>query len=1289
MATILLAAAGGAIGSAIGGSVLGLGAAVIGRAVGGTLGNIIDQGLLGGSAPVEQERVDTLRLQNASEGKPMAQVYGAMRVGGQVIWASRFQENVTSGGGKGLGAPKTTDFSYSISLAIALCEGEITRIGRVWADGKRLDMSGISWRLHVGSETQMADPAIAAVEGDAPAYRGVAYVVFEDLDISQFGNRVPQFNFEVIRKGADSAADLITGVALIPGSGEYALATEAVHYPEGKGQNRVANTNNESGLTDAALSLQQMEGDLPNCESVSLVVSWFGDDLRCGSCAIAPKVEQASVDGSPMAWSVSGAGRGGVPLMSRDAEDRPNFGGTACDASVVQAIAAIKAQGKEVMFYPFVLMDIPAGNGLADPYGGSEQAVFPWRGRITASLAPGQAGTPDKTPAMDAEVAAFFGAAAVGDFSPSGAGIAYTGPVEWSYRRFVLHYAHLCALAGGVEAFCIGSELRGLSSLRAGPELFPAVEALRALAADVRTILPEAKIGYAADWSEYFGYHPADGSGDVLFHLDALWADDEIDFIGIDNYMPLSDWREEEGHLDAAAGAIYDLDYLKSNVAGGEGFDWYYASAEARALQVRTPITDGAYNEPWIYRYKDISSWWRKGHRNRLGGVRNTDYTDWIPGSKPIWFTEIGCPAIDKGTNQPNVFLDPKSAESALPYFSNGGRDDFIQVQYLRAMYGYWNASENNALAEEYTGRMVEMQRAHVWAWDARPWPDFPSRGAVWSDGANFARGHWVSGRLTGAPLDGVVRDICMRSGVTAVNTDALYGVVSGTLLNQNETARQGLQPLMLAYGFESFEAGGEIVFRTSHGRAKLAIELEDVAIESADDAAMSYTRSPESETAARVRIGYIEPMNDYQGGAAEAAFPDEVAARVSSNELPVALSSGQAEAIAARWLAEARIARDGVEFALPPSRLSLSAGDVVSLLQEGVEARYRIDRIEDYGLRKLSATRVEPGVYRPVISDDRVFNSGVTVSAGPVYTEFMDLPLLRGDENPFAPTVAITATPWPGEVAILSAAADAGYQLDAIAPRKAVMGEVLDDLARATPAVWSEAGFRVRLASGVLQSCTALEVLNGANLAAIRQSSGDWEVLQFREAELIAPNEYRLSGLLRGQAGTDGIMPDLWLAGADFVLLDGAQVQLDLPSSQRGLPRHYRVGPAALSYDHPRFVHMIETFYGVGLRPYAPAHLTAEGSGDITVNWVRRTRIDGDSWQGLDVPLGEESERYRVRVVKAGVVLREMVVSEPAWVYTVAMQVSDGAAGLYDLEVAQISTTYGAGPDVRITING
>ena len=252
-----------------------------------------------------------------------------------------------------------------------------------------------------------------------------------------------------------------------------------------------------------------------------------------------------------------------------------------------------------------------------------------------------------------------FGAATPGSFSVSSESVAFTGsPSDWGLRRMVLHYAHLCAAAGGVDAFLIGTEMPGLTTIRSGASTYPAVTAFKTLAADVSSILGAGtKIGYAADWSEYFGHQPQDGSGDVYFHLDPLWSDGNIDFVGIDNYLPLSDWRDGFDHADALEGwpAIYDRAYLQANIAGGEGFDWFYASAADRSAQIRTPITDGAAGKPWVFRPKDIRAWWTNPHFNRPGGVESGLATAWVPQSKPIRFTELGCPAIDRGTNQPNV----------------------------------------------------------------------------------------------------------------------------------------------------------------------------------------------------------------------------------------------------------------------------------------------------------------------------------------------------------------------------------------------------------------------------------------------------------------------------------------------------------------------------------------------------------------------------------------------------------------------------------------------------------
>jgi hypothetical protein len=626
MATIVLSAAGAALGGSLGGSVLGLSTAIIGRAIGATVGNAIDQRLLGsGAAAIETGRIERFRLNGASEGAAIPLVFGRMRVGGQVIWASRFEERkATSGGGKGRPSqPKVNSYSYFVSLAIALGEGEVARVGRVWADGEELAPDEITMRVYPGSEDQLPDPKIEAVEGAglAPAYRGTAYVVIEDLDLTPFGNRVPQFNFEVVRGepsglgGVPDVSRLVRGVAMMPGTGEYALATTPVHYDYGSGKRRSANVHTPGGETDFTASLRALTAEVPACRSVSVIVSWFGDDLRCGSCTVKPKVEQTSYEGQGMAWRAGGLSRAQAETIAQ-VDGRPVYGGTPSDASVVEAIRAMRAEGLDVMFYPFLLMEQGVGNGRPDPWSDAgDQPVYPWRGRITLSEAPGRPGSPDRTAAAAAQVAAFFGTAAPSDFSIAAGRVEYSGPTGFGYRRFILHYAHLCKLAGGVESFCVGSEMRSLTQVRGPGNTFPAVAAFRQLAAEVREILGLAvKIGYAADWSEYFGYQPQDGSGDVFFHLDPFWADPNVDFVGIDNYMPLSDWRTTEAQADEAWGSVYNLDYLKANIEGGEGFDWFYQHEAAAAAQLRTPITDGAHGEPWIYRYKDLRSWWSELH---------------------------------------------------------------------------------------------------------------------------------------------------------------------------------------------------------------------------------------------------------------------------------------------------------------------------------------------------------------------------------------------------------------------------------------------------------------------------------------------------------------------------------------------------------------------------------------------------------------------------------------------------------------------------------------------------
>jgi hypothetical protein len=195
--------------------------------------------------------------------------------------------------------------------------------------------------------------------------------------------------------------------------------------------------------------------------------------------------------------------------------------------------------------------------------------------------------------------------------------------------------------------------------------------------------------------------------------------------------------------------------------------------------------------------------------------------------------------------------------------------------------------------------------------------------------------------------------------------------------------------------------------------------------------------------------------------------------------------------------------------------------------------------------------------------------------------------------------------------------------------------------------------------------------------------------VIQFRSANRIGPDEYLLSGLLRGQAGTDGVVPSAWPAGADFVLVDAALIQLDLPAASRGMEMKYRVGPASRPFNDPSYIRTQASFEGAGLRPYAPAHLRARqlANGDLQISWVRRTRIDGDGWSGPDVPLGEEVEAYRVTLRSNGAIVASLDANEQVAIVPSSILAGVPSGATLEVGVSQVSMTFGPGPESKLTL--
>lgn len=1265
MATVLLQSAGMALGG-----VFGPFGAILGRAAGGLVGAALDQSLFGKSSTTTAPSLSGARISSADEGTPIARVYGTMRVAGSLIWATRFEEEITveRQGGKGSSAPKSSleTKSYYANFAIGVCEGPIQNIKRVWADGREIDLRKIDMRVYYGTDNQQPDPLIEAKQGNdaAPAYRGLAYVVFDKLPIENYGNRIPVLHFEVTRVIGALEND-IRAVTLIPGATEHGLATSKISERIGSGQVRHLNHNITYGPNDLKASLDELQNLCPNLTSVGLVVAWFGSDLRAEHCTLRPGVEVTSRYEETRAWKVGGENRTTAHLISRQ-DDSPVYGGTPDDASVVDAIIELKSRGLKVTLYPFILMDVPEGNSSPSPYGGASQAVYPWRGRITCYPAIGEGSSADQTSAATTQISSFFGTSSSANFIISGSSVSWSGG-DQKYRHMILHYAHLAKAAGGVDGFLIGSEMVALTKVRDDSDAFPFVDDLKTLAQDCRNVMGAGtKLTYAADWSEYFGHHPQDGSGDVFFHLDDLWAHSAIDAVGIDNYMPLSDWRDED--LTAANPDGFriqnDVVALEMQIEAGEGFDWYYASIADRKARIRTTITDGL-GKPWVYRFKDLRSWWQEDHYNRIGGVELTNKTAWDPLSKPIWFTEFGCPAVDKGANQPNVFPDPKSSENAFPYFSAQTRDDLAQRAYLKAHFDHWTGSANSP-------QMVDLDNSYIWTWDARPTPAFPENLDMWADGTNWRNGHWINGRLGTAPIGELIAAVLSDHGFDKFDVSQVEGVITGFIQTETTSARNILEPLLNLYQIDVSESQDGLVFTTRTRRSAEPI-IVDALVDEVDNSLMSHKRAQESELANEVQINSAAPELEYTPSTAYSRRLSRGSQRQEQLSLSGAVEAQSAGILADQWLQDHWASQESVEFALPISDAQLEIGDRLVFDNDAgflaPKGQYDITQIEDDQKRTISAKRVVSGgvssegaISSPTKTSD--VNSGFSPDV-----EFLDLPIISGDDASIWARVAAYAKPWV-PITLSSSVSTSGFTSRASIAAPATMGSLAAELLEGSEGRWDYKNeIIVDLPFGELQSVTTEQLLAGANIAAVQSLSGAYEIIQFEEATEIASNQWRLTKLLRGQAGTEDASQSGATIGARFILIDDAVTSLDLNTSEVDRTLNWQIfAPSRASENIP-----LISFAG-GTRantPLSPVHLRAKRtSSGIEFSWIRRSRYNADSWLGTDVPRDEDDLAFQMDVYATGSIIRSVEISATSYLYKAADEIADFGVNQTQIEV-------------------
>jgi hypothetical protein len=532
--------------------------------------------------------------------------------------------------------------------------------------------------------------------------------------------------------------------------------------------------------------------------------------------------------------------------------------------------------------------------------------------------------------------------------------------------------------------------------------------------------------------------------------------------------------------------------------------------------------------------------------------------------------------------------------------------------------------------------------------------------------------------------LASVVSSLCGRVGLAADELDVteLTDAVRGFGVARQITVRGALELLAVAYLFDCAESDYKLRFKKRGRVSARTINEAELAPINPEGEIFLETRAQDIDLPLRFTVRYNDAERDADVATQTAKrIAAPTATMRSANEatldLPLTLTPAQAKAVALQQCFGPWSERTGHQWKLPWTHLDLDPGDVVTVALSGRSYVVRILELAigadlSIALQTVTEESAAYGV-SAVTSGGLIFRRAIASPSAASRLVLADIPLLNDADD--AQRLAsglywfmggMGQPAWPGGVLFESENGAAwllredtvqemawGLPIAALGDTDAPFQTDLDN----------ELTVRMRAGANRLATVTELEMLNGANQALLIDPGGDVEILQFATVTANADGSHTLSTLLRGRRGTEQFTGGHSVASL-FVLVEAETVnRLAVPLAALDAARYYRaVGRSEALRDA-----LTSTIIPVGrdLMPYAPAQIAASGSwgADITLSWVRRTRIGGEMVDGGDdVPLAEDSEAYEVEILGTvdGPVLRTIEVTEPEAVYTIAQQAAD-----------------------------
>jgi Putative phage tail protein len=1227
MARLALSIAGGIIGGILGAltfTPFGVMAGIQGGlAIGGMAGAVLFPPKL----PTNYgPRIGDKLVTSSAAGQPIPFGYGGFRIGGNIIWANQIKEIKTTQTQSAKGGPSQTSvtYTYTCSFAVAFCEGPAD-ILRIWADSKLIyDTSGktavtldtgikdsggtsktvkFTPTIYKGTSTQMPDPTIESFlgVGNTPGYRDMVYAVFTDFPLADFGNRIPSMRAEISTGNVLAyVKDAYPAIGIVEDNGTGSPTVHPAHDCVVDSVNRIAyffeshqqavmaidlNVDSTTPLTGWTANNVQNLGDqiLDSNGNVQYVVSVTGDQKTGGSAPTWATSDSATTADHHVTWMKVGVGPNAVTVLRK---------------------------------------------GLLDPTTAAYSLYSP------ANYGQG----PPNVVCVDTR-GNLWGTAIL------------VGPGASPYAQFAVRYDPISFKATGLfNANVFNTVPPGILSIT--PTKVGGKDLIYVVTVSTTGALEQLHIVDARTLQlQHTG----------MLALSSLFTTPPDSYRRLANTVP-------QPAIDPNTGIFYYI--LADSVNPGGLSTWYLMKVDPRQGNVIVPVPSWGKNAGQWRQMQTLAS---------------------FPITTPTSSSD-GYPAYCLYDGSDNTVLCFTVAATAK--YSVIKKIDAVSGAQLATtnLTGYAYSTDSNIAIYgpvAYRGqcptsgilKILSFDNKHIeyiscsdlttiqsvplnnWETGLGTGSDFffgfafdeASDSAIVTPSSYSPLGLRIffdRKNVAAEPLDQVVIDILNRCEVDSANIDAsaLSSILcQGYVVARTADARACLQPLCMTYFFDLVETDFKIKAVLRGQTASQNIPEADLGIET-DKIKLTETIAQEQDIPKTVSVEYIDPRLNYQTGKQHKYRRARVKKTKNHDilQLPVVLQGEDAAQIADKYLAMIWAERNMYDLKLWRSKyLVVDPTDVVQFTYQGLPFQARIVKhsLGQNKLLEISGVSEDARQYLSTLNgaDTQGFNNQSLQPAGATLLFFLDTNLLQ-DVDANDPNTGFyylmsspTLSSWPGASLYQSADGnDFGLPITTDFD-EAVYGVVVNPISDVDfgngvlhPFSWDfTTQITIRLGQGTLSSTTELAVLNGANACII-----GGEVIQFQYATLNGDGTYTLSKLLRGRRGTEEFC-HFHGSGETFLLLNGATHRVTQSSSVIGLLRYYKAVTFGTSVASASSIPA--TVIGRDLMPYAPAQFTGavDGSNNLNLSWVRRTRVGGAWVDGTgEVPLNEGSEAYDVDIM-------------------------------------------------------